>query len=286
MTEPMLTLRPTNTALEAAFMQRKLSVLDHGFIRLVDYMGGDDAVVQAARVSYGAGTKTVREDRGLIRYMMSHGHTSPFEMAEIKLHVKMPIFVARQWIRQRTANVNEASARYSIMDKEFYTPDVAAMRAQSKTNKQGGGAVIDAHRAEHVQNLLRQSALDCYGQYEANIAQHDLARELARIGLTLSMYTQMYWKIDVHNLLNFLSQRMDSHAQWEIQQYAGVIGSIVRAWMPLTWEAFEDYRLNACRVSAMEKRVIIARLAGNVISFEDSGMSKREWAALNERWSS
>ena len=211
------TLRPTVPALEA-YLFKAVPVLDHGFVRVVDYMGDDGAVVQAARVSYGRGTRKALEDEGLIRYLMRHYHSTPFEMCEIKFHVKLPIFVARQWIRHRTANVNEYSARYSIMDKDFYLPAPEQLAVQSSDNRQGRGEVLDSATAERVISLLREDADQTYGHYEEMLGDEiGLARELARMNLTLNTYTQWYWKTDLHNLFHFLRLRADGHAQYEIR---------------------------------------------------------------------
>ncbi len=237
------TLRPCVPALEE-LLHRPIPVLDHGFVRVIDYMGDDGAIVQAARVSYGRGTRRVSEDAGLIRYLMRHRHSTPFEMCEIKYHVKLPIFVARQWVRHRTANLNEYSARYSVLDREFYIPAPEHLAAQSKANRQGRGAVLAGEEAARVLELLRADAERCYDHYtemlneEAAGASSDparlgLARELARMNLTLNTYTQWYWKIDLHNLLHFLSLRADAHAQYEIRAYAEAIGETVKAWVPL-----------------------------------------------------
>ncbi|QOF72476.1 FAD-dependent thymidylate synthase [Aminobacter sp. SR38] len=286
-------LKPTNRAVSAGLeeiLNKTIPVLDHGFIRVVDYMGDDAAVVQAARVSYGRGTKKVSEDRGLIRYLMRHSHTTPFEMAEIKLHVKLPIFVARQWIRHRTASVNEYSARYSVLDKEFYVPDTSNLAAQSASNKQGRE---DAPLAETswVLNLLRDEAERSYSGYNALLNVSDdgasldngrigIARELARMNLSLNFYTQWYWKTNLHNLLNFLRLRADPHAQYEIRVYAERLLEITEKWVPLTYDAFKEYRLGAVTLSASAWHVVKSRLAGKPISFEESGLSQREWTEL------
>jgi thymidylate synthase (FAD) len=266
-------------------------VLDHGFIRVVDYMGDDAAVVQAARVSYGRGTRRVSEDAGLIRYLMRHRHSTPFEMCEIKYHVKLPIFVARQWIRHRTANVNEYSARYSILDREFYIPAPEHLAAQSAANRQGRGAVLAGEEAEAVLDLLRGDARQTYDHYlhmlnegedgaPADPARQGLARELARMNLTLNTYTQWYWKTDLHNLLGFLSLRADAHAQYEIRAYADAMLHTLRAWVPATAAAFEDYRLGAVTFSARMLAVLRRRLAGEVVAREGTGLSAREWAEM------
>jgi thymidylate synthase (FAD) len=255
-------------------------VLDHGFVRVVDYMGDDSAIVQAARVSYGQGTKHARDDAGLIRYLMRHWHSTPFEMCEIKLHVKLPVFVARQWIRHRTANVNEYSARYSILDREFYIPAPDALAAQSAVNNQGRGAVLEGAEAQRVLETLKAGASRCYDEYEAMLSQdgqQGLARELARMNLPMNIYTQWYWKTDLHNLMHFLRLRADPHAQFEIRVYAEAICELVKAWVPATWAAFEDYRLNATQFSGPGMAVLRRMLAGEAVTQETSGMSKGEW---------
>ena len=276
---PTPTLRPVAPGLEARLGHR-IDVLDHGFVRVIDYMGDDAAVVQAARVSYGKGTKAVREDRGLIRYLMRHRHTTPFEMCELKLHVKLPIFVARQWIRHRMASVNEASARYSVLDREFYLPRPEDLATQSRDNKQGRGEALSAEAAAEVLRLLEDDALRVHRTYTRLMDEHQLARELARMDLGLNTYTQWYWKIDLHNLLHFLALRMDAHAQWEIRAYADQIGALVADWVPLCWEAFCDYRLGALTLSRGEVDVLRAMLRGEAPDPEAAGLSPREWRAL------
>jgi thymidylate synthase (FAD) len=281
------TRRPTVPALEDLLFQ-PLPVLDHGFVRVIDYMGDDGAIVQAARVSYGTGTKRVSEDAGLIRYLMRHRHSTPFEMCEIKYHVKLPIFVARQWIRHRTANVNEYSARYSILDREFYLPAPEHLAAQSAANRQGRGAVLDATESARVMDLLRTDATRSYDHYLEMLnedAPHDpgrqgLARELARMNLTLNTYTQWYWKTDLHNLLHFLSLRADPHAQYEIRAYAEAMLTTVQAWVPAAYQAFLDYRLGAVTLSAGMRAVLRRMLAGEAVDQAGSGLPKREWAEL------
>jgi len=286
------TRRATVPALEE-MLYRALPVLDHGFVRVIDYMGDDAAVVQAARVSYGRGTRRVSEDAGLIRYLMRHRHSTPFEMCEIKYHVKLPIFVARQWIRHRTANVNEYSARYSILDREFYLPAPEHLAAQSSDNRQGRGAVLEGQEAADVLDLLRQDATRTYDSYAAMLnedadgqprdpARQGLARELARMNLTLNTYTQWYWKTDLHNLLGFLSLRADAHAQYEIRAYAEVMLDTVRAWVPGTYDAFRDYRIGAVTLSAGMLAVVRRMLAGEQVEQPGSGLSKREWAELTQ----
>lgn len=286
--------RKTRRATVPALEERLFTphpVLDHGFIRVIDYMGDDAAVVQAARVSYGRGTKKVSEDEGLIRYLMRHRHTTPFEMCEIKFHVKLPIFVARQWIRHRTASINEYSARYSVLDREFYLPTPEHLAAQSRDNKQGRGEVLDGWEAEAVIDLLRRDAVRNYADYIAMINEDPmgitvdsrrkgLARELARMNLTLNTYTQWYWKVDLHNLLGFLALRADSHAQYEIRAYAEVMLDIVKAWVPFTHQAFLDYRLGAATFSAQMIAVIRRMLAGEAVSQAESGLSGREWGEM------
>ncbi|HEX7390475.1 MAG TPA: FAD-dependent thymidylate synthase [Acidiphilium sp.] len=280
------TRRATVPALEAMLFAPS-PVLDHGFVRVIDYMGDDAAVVQAARVSYGRGTRKVSEDEGLIRYLMRHRHSTPFEMCEIKFHVKLPIFVARQWIRHRTANVNEYSARYSVMDREFYIPAPEHLAAQSAANRQGRGEVLAGDEAAEVLALLRDDANRNYSHYEymlnegeADPGRLGLARELARMNLTLNAYTQWYWKTDLHNLFHFLSLRADPHAQYEIRAYAESMMAITRAWVPASFRAFEDYRLGAASFSASMLAVLRRMLAGEAVQQPESGLSKREWAEM------
>jgi thymidylate synthase (FAD) len=286
-----ITLRVTVPALER-YMTDAIPVLDHGFVRVVDYMGDDSAVVQAARVSYGRGTKKVQEDVGLIRYLMRHRHSTPFEMCVLKIHVKLPIFVARQWIRHRTASVNEYSARYSILDREFYVPDPAQIAVQSTQNHQGRASSVTGKEAAYVLDILRRDATQVYDDYTLLLnraedggvvdpSRQGIARELARMNLTLNYYTQWYWKIDVHNLLHFMHLRADPHAQWEIQVYAQALMSIVQAWMPVTYAAFEDYRLGAATLSKQALAVVQTWLRqGQCPPMETSGMSPREWREL------
>ena len=284
------TLRPTVPALEE-ILYRPIAVLDHGFVRVIDYMGDDGAVVQAARVSYGKGTRKVSEDRGLIRYLMRHWHSTPFEMCEIKFHVKLPIFVARQWIRHRTANVNEYSARYSILDKEFYLPAPEHLAAQSSANRQGRDDVLPPEEAARVLDMLRQDAERNYENYlwmlnesedggKAEKGRQGLARELARMNLNLNTYTQWYWKTDLHNLLHFLRLRADAHAQYEIRAYADAMLDTVKRWVPATFEAFEDYRSGGAHLSRAGLEVVRRLLAGEPVAQEGSGLSKREWGEL------
>ena len=268
-----------------------IPILDHGFIRVIDYMGNDNSIVQAARVSYGKGTKKVNTDSGLIKYLMRHWHSTPFEMCEIKYHVKLPIFIARQWIRHRTANVNEYSARYSILDKEFYLPDQKNLAAQSTSNRQGRGNIIEGNDAEKVLKLLKDDAERTYNNYEEMLNQRydgstidqnkiGLARELARMNLTLNTYTQWYWKTDLLNLMNFLRLRADHHAQYEIRAYADAMLDTLKRWVPITFDAFIDYRVGGTEVSLKGKKVLESFINGKEISIEDSGLSKREWNEL------
>ena len=271
-------------------LYKAFPVLDRGFIRVVDYMGDDNAVVQAARVSYGAGTKKLREDRGLIRYLIRHRHTTPFEMCEIKFHVKLPIFVARQWVRHRTANINEYSARYSLLDNEFYVPAPENLATQSSVNRQGRGAVLEGEEAARVINMLREDAIQAHAHYVEMMNEDNdgmvredrkgLARELARMNLTLNFYTQWYWKVNLHNLMHFLSLRADKHAQFEIRAYANVMLDIFKQWVPLTHEAFCDYRLGAVEMSAQAFKVVQGLIAGKAVEQSESGLSKREWREL------
>lgn len=260
-----------------------IPVLDHGFIRVIDYMGNDSAIVQAARVSYGAGTKQVNEDRGLINYLMRHGHTTPFEMCEIKLHVKLPIFVMRHWVRHRTANINEYSARYSVLSNEFYIPELDKIAEQSKTNKQGrADDSMSSEKKQEVAQILDEFSKAAYEKYSYMLEDLGLTRELARTILPVNVYTEMYWKIDLHNLLHFLRLRADSHAQYEIQCYANKILELVKCWVPFTYDAFMNYRKNAVNVSQkyveLNKRII----KGEKISQENSGLSKGEWREFVE----
>ena len=284
------TRRTTVPGLED-MLYEPLPVLDHGFVRVVDYMGDDAAIVQAARVSYGKGTKQTRSDAGLIDYLMRHRHTTPFEMCEIKFHVKLPIFVARQWIRHRTANVNEYSARYSVLDREFYIPAPEHLAAQSTSNRQGRGGVLEGEEAAQVLDLLRADAARCYDHYELMLNERPdgttidesragLARELARMNLPLNVYTQWYWKCDLHNLLHFVGLRADAHAQYEIRAYAEVLLEILKLWVPVTTAAFLDNVVEGARLSGSALRVLRRMLAGETVTQADSDLSKREWSEL------
>lgn len=255
--------RPTNEALDG-ILGKPFFVLDHGELRVIDYMGDDAAIVQAARVSYGAGTKHVSEDEGLIRYLMRNHHSTPFEMCEIKLHVKLPVFVARQWIRHRTASVNEISARYSILDGDFYIPEAKNIAHQSTVNNQGRGVQVSEEQAKEIRKYLMKSSQDRYYNYLDMTdpkGDYDLARELARMDLPANIYTQWYWKTNLHNLFNFLRLRADPHAQYEIRVYADKMLELVREWVPMATKAFEDYRLNAVTFSAGEMEHIRLHMA-------------------------
>jgi thymidylate synthase (FAD) len=260
-------------------IERKIDCLDKGFVRLVDFMGSDDAIVQAARVSYGKGTKSVSQDRGLIRYLMRHKHTSPFEMVEFKFHVKLPIFVARQWIRHRTANVNEYSGRYSEMTDEFYVPSIDQIRPQSTMNKQGrGDESFPENEAKQIAEDMNKTQQDLFTKYN-NLLEKDLARELARINLPLSNYTEWYWKIDLHNLFHFLRLRIDSHAQFEIRVYGEAIAAIIKEIVPIAYEAFEDYVLNGMYLSAQEKDAVLSLIDKEKLNetyLQEKGLTKRE----------
>ena len=284
------TKRVTSPELEKVLYEA-IPVLDHGFIRVIDYMGDDSSIVQSARVSYGKGTKKVSTDEGLIKYLMRHRHSTPFEMCEIKYHVKLPIFIARQWIRHRTANVNEYSARYSILDKEFYLPAKDQLAAQSQSNRQGRGDVLKGKQAEEVLSILKDDATRTYDNYEKLLNERfdgtkidenkaGLARELARMNLTLNTYTQWYWKTDLLNLLNFLFLRSDRHAQYEIRMYADKMLDTVKRWVPITYQAFMDYRVGAAEISSKGLKIIKKLIAGEKVNKEDSGLSNREWEEL------
>ncbi|MFD1194033.1 FAD-dependent thymidylate synthase [Seohaeicola saemankumensis] len=273
------TLRAVSPGMEK-HLYTAIPVLDHGFVRVIDYMGDDAAICQAARVSYGKGTKSVQNDEGLIRYLMRHWHSTPFEMCEVKLHVKLPVFVARQWIRHRTANVNEYSARYSILDREFYIPAPEHLAAQSVVNNQGRGAALEGEEAARVLEILKTDANRAYDHYEAMISQEGqlgLARELARMNLPANIYTQWYWKVDLHNLLHFLRLRADAHAQYEIRVYADAICNVVADWVPFAYKAFEDYRMGGATISATALDCVRRMLKGEEVTQENSGMSKGEW---------
>ena len=288
------TARVTAPELEAV-LYKPIEVLDHGFVRVIDYMGDDSSIVQSARVSYGKGTKKISNDKGLIKYLMRHRHSTPFEMCEIKFHIKLPIFIARQWIRHRTANVNEYSARYSILDKEFYIPSAENLAAQSAINNQGRGDALTDDEASNVIQILKKDAEQTYSNYETLLNENSggniidesksgIARELARMNLTLNTYTQWYWKIDLNNLLHFLALRADDHAQYEIRVYADIMLDIVKRWVPLTYAAFEDYRIGGTELSAKEITLMKKLLKGEKVSYEEEGLSKREWSELQKKF--
>lgn len=287
---------PTRRAVVPALeeiLYEPLPVLDKGFVRVIDYMGDDNSIVQAARVSYGKGTKQVSQDQGLINYLLRHRHTTPFEMCEIKFHIKLPMFIARQWIRHRTANVNEYSARYSMLEDEFYIPSPEQLGVQSKSNRQGRDEILPADQAKEVMAILEQDAKTTYQHYvemmnediEGNVIDPNkkgLARELARMNLTMNCYTQWYWKIDLHNLLHFLALRADHHAQYEIRAYAEVMLDVVKKWVPFTYEAFSQYRMGSVHLSAKGLGVVKRMLAGEKVDQASSGLSAREWRELME----
>jgi thymidylate synthase (FAD) len=288
------TLRPISEDLEKILYQI-FPVLDHGFIRVVDYMGNDSSIVQAARVSYGKGTKKLNEDRGLINYLMRHRHTTPFEMCDIKFHIKLPIFIARQWIRHRTASINEYSARYSVLEDEFYIPAPKNIAAQSKKNHQGRDE--DKRLSHEEQNrileILKTDSRNGYNHYlemmnedkNGNIideSKDGVARELARMNLSLNCYTEWYWKINLHNLFHFLALRADSHAQYEIREYANIMLDMVQKWVPHAYTAFEKYRMGGKEFSRDEINLIKQLIKGNKVTQENSNLSKREWGELKE----
>lgn len=286
-----ITKRVVAPALEE-MLYKPIPVLDHGFIRVVDYMGDDSSIVQAARVSYGRGTKKSLQDKGLINYLMRHRHTTPFEMCDIKFHIKLPIFIARQWIRHRTASVNEYSARYSILSNEFYVPQKINLSAQSTINKQGrSDDKLPDDVADKVLRIIKEDSEKCYKHYiemmneddQGNIIDENtvgITRELARMNLTLNHYTEWYWKINLHNLLHFLALRADSHAQYEIRVYAKAMLDVVKAWVPYAYEAFIEHNMNGANISRKGIEIIRQMLGGKEVSQESSGMSKREWSEL------
>lgn len=273
-------------------LYKPIQVLDHGFVRVIDYMGDDSSIVQAARVSYGRGTKKSLEDKGLINYLMRHSHTTPFEMCDIKFHIKLPIFIARQWIRHRTASVNEYSARYSILTNEFYMPEKIHLSPQSKINKQGRSSdVLPDDVANKVLAIMKEDATNCHRNYikmmnedeQGNVIDENtvgITRELARMNLTLNTYTEWYWKINLHNLLHFLALRADSHAQYEIRAYANVMLDIVKDWVPFAYDAFAEHRMHGTRISKKGMEIIRKMIEGEEVTQETSGMSKREWSEL------
>ena len=241
-----------------------IKCLDRGFVRLVDSMGGDDAIVQAARVSYGQGTSKVSQDRGLIRYLMRHRHSTPFEMVEFKFHCKMPIFVARQWVRHRTANINEYSLRYSEARDEFYHPDPEQIQFQSALNKQGRSGVVPDELKQKVLDYFKEISERSFSMYQ-ELNEAGIARELARSILPVNIYTEWYWKNDLHNLLHFIGLRSDSHAQYEIRVFSDAMASSVKLKAPYAWEAYQDYIVNGMRFSKIEKSLLEKNLPNRVI---------------------
>jgi thymidylate synthase (FAD) len=284
---PAATFRATSPELEA-LLYRATPILDHGFVRVVDYMGNDDAVVQGARVSYGKGTRHSSDSRSLIRYLMRHHHTTPFELAELKLHVRAPIFVARQWFRHRTASINEYSARYSVLEREFYTPTMGSIAAQSESNKQGRGAKLDVGEAHEAIEVFKHDAARCYDNYLMLLNENEdgrpiqadragVSRELARINLPVSVYTQFYWKVNLWNLLRFLQLRADPHAQYEIRVYAEAILAIVGKWVPLVHEAFQDFVIGGADLSKQALAMLRDALDGKRdLAPSNYGLSRRE----------
>ena len=287
------TQRATSPALEE-ILYKPLPVLDHGFVRVIDYMGNDAAIVQAARVSYGKGTKHVQQDRGLIQYLMRHWHTTPFEMCEIKYHIKLPIFVARQWIRHRTANVNEYSARYSVLSKEYYLPAPKHLAVQSDQNRQGRGQVLTPEESQRVLKILQDDAERVYAHYQEMMNENEqgeildpersgLTRELARLNLTLNYYTEWYWKTDLHNLFHFLRLRADHHAQYEIRAYADVMIDTVARWVPFAYEAFLEHRHHGVHLSRTALSVVQKLVKGERVILAESGLSAREARELEAK---
>ena len=285
-----VTKRVTVNKLEK-ILYKTFNVLDHGFVRVIDYMGDDSSIVQAARVSYGKGTKKLNQDKNLINYLLSHKHSTPFEMNEIKFHIKLPVFVARQWIRHRTANVNEYSARYSILDKEFYIPKEKDIKPQSKLNNQGRSGDIPTDEKKDYIDLIKKSSEESFMNYnnllninEAGEIEDEkktgIARELARMTLPLNTYTQWYWKIDLHNLMHFLALRFDYHAQYEIRIYAMVMLEILKKWVPLTYEAFVNNRIDALTLSSKGIDFLKSQLKKK--RFDESKISKRELENLKK----
>ncbi|MGI4851349.1 MAG: FAD-dependent thymidylate synthase [Janthinobacterium lividum] len=291
--EQFSTQRATAPALEE-ILSKPLPVLDHGFVRVIDYMGDDAAIVQAARVSYGKGTKHVQQDRGLIHYLMRHWHTTPFEMCEIKYHIKLPIFVARQWIRHRTANVNEYSARYSVLSKEYYLPAPEHLAVQSDQNRQGRGQVLNPDEAQRVLKILQEDSERVYDHYQEMMNENEqgeildptrsgLTRELARLNITLNYYTEWYWKTDLHNLFHFLRLRADPHAQYEIRAYADVMIDTVKRWVPFAYEAFMEHRHHSVQLSRTALSVVQKLLKGEKVTLAESGLSAREARELEAK---
>ena len=284
------TKRVTVKSLEK-ILYKSFKILDHGFVRVIDYMGNDTSIVQAARVSYGKGTKKLNQDKSLINYLISHRHSTPFEMNEIKFHVKLPIFVARQWIRHRTANVNEYSARYSILDKEFYIPKNENLKPQSKSNNQGRSGDLSSAEIKSYSKIIRDNSRLGFENYSKLLNEDEsgrmidekkkgLARELSRMTLPLNSYTQWYWKIDLHNFMHFLSLRFDPHAQYEIRVYAEVMMEILKKWVPLTYEAFVSNRLNSLTMSSHGIEYIKSLIKKR--KSIPKNISKRELEAINK----
>lgn len=264
-------------------LQQEFRLLDHGFIRVVDYMGDDSSIVQAARVSYGEGTKKISEDRALIHYLLRNRHDSPFEMCELKMHIKCPFFVARQWMRHRSGHYNETSARYSIVDKDYYIPESNQVAYQSKGNKQGREKIVeDKLNQEFLQQstLASENARTLYDYF----LEENISRELVRCLIPMNYYTEFYWKVDLRNLMHFIKLRSDIHAQYEIRVYAMQLLEIIKLWVPMTYEAFEKYSLNGVYLSKMEDELLKKRLKGEKILFEESGLSKREWEEFIKKY--
>ncbi len=265
------------------YLQKSIPCLDKGFVRLVDYMGDDNAIVQAARVSYGAGTKSINDDTALIRYLLRNKHTTPFEMCEIKLHIKAPIFIARQWLRHRTANVNEYSARYSIMEHDYYLPEPSQLCHQSKSNKQGRSEVIAEPLNSEIQGQIKEISEKAFEVYDNFLSEDiNLAKEISRTILPVNVYTQFYWKIDLHNLLHFLKLRVDAHAQYEIRVFAQAILDLVKEWVPITYQAFMDYAINSHLISGEELELLKKILKGEPYKIENYRISKRELSSLKQ----
>ena len=269
---------PRTTVPEAeALLDQEIKVLDKGFVRLVDYMGGDQRIVQAARVSYGEGTKSVRQDRALIHYLIKHWHTSPFEQVQLTFHCKMPIFIARQWIRHRTARLNEISGRYSIMKDEFYVPEPQQVAFQSSNNKQGRADSLPLDQAMAIIEQMEQDQKEAYTEYTGMIDK-GVARELARTNLPVSLYTEWYWQIDLHNLFHFIRLRMDAHAQYEIRVYAEALAQCAKAVAPFAYEAFEEHILGSVAFSKAECAALSRMLNGG-----EAGLEERPMKAFMEK---
>ncbi len=260
-----------------ALLDQEIKVLDKGFVRLVDYMGGDERIVQAARVSYGSGTKTYRQDRGLIHYLIRNWHTSPFEQVILTFHTKMPIFVARQWVRHRTARLNEISGRYSVMKDDFYVPEPQHVSFQSESNKQGRGDTIPLDEAMKIIEQMETEQRAAYASYEGML-EKGIARELARASLPISLYTEWYWQIDLHNLFHFLRLRLDPHAQYEIRVFAEAMATCAKAVAPLAYEAFEEHVMGAVTFSKAEAQALTRLMAG-----QDSGLEGRAASMFEEK---